>query len=251
MASRFNGDLPPNSFYRLNDRVYVSSPGFSFLQMACVLDLPKLIAYGDELCGLYAFDEKNERGMLQRDTPLITKKQLEAFIASAKGLRGYKQAKRALPFIIERSASPMETVDEMLLCLPYRLGGYAIRQPTMNHEVALTTEASRLCHKGNCRADISWPPIKFDLEYQGHADHLGREDFVADRRRINALRIMGYEVIELTNDQVRDWHSFEILALHTAKTVGHRLQKRDFGLTAERKNLRCSLFDWNASYGHR
>jgi len=144
----------------------------------------------------------------------------------------------------------METLDAMLLCLPYRYGGYSLPQPTMNREVPLTPDAARLSRLSKCYADISWPPYRLDLEYQGHADHLDAKDFEEDRRRINALRIMGFEVIEITSGQVADWRAFEILALHSADALGHRVRKENCGLTDQRKDLRQTLFAWNASFGH-
>lgn len=246
----WRGDFPPRSFCALKGGVYVSSPCFVFLQMARELDIVELIAYGNELCGCYAFDRDNPRGMHNRVRPLITKETLGAFLDEAKDCPGYKQAKRALPFVVEQSASPMETLDVLLLCLPYRFGGYSIRMASMNCEVKLPADIAKLAHEGKCYTDISWPPLKYDIEYQGRYDHVSIEDYEADRARVNALRLLGFEVIELTYDQVSDWHAFETLALHTARIVGHQVPRNKRGLLEARRRLRATLFGWNRRYGH-
>ena len=246
----WKGDFPPRSFCALENGVYVSSPCFTFLQMARVIDVVELVAYGSELCGLYAFDRDDARGMRQRICPLTTKEELSAFLDEAQDSPGYKQARRALPFILERSASPMETLDVLLMCLPYRFGGYSIRAASMNCEVRLSREVARLTHDVKCYTDISWPPLKYDIEYQGRYDHLSVKDYEADRARVNALRLMGYEVIELTHGQVADWRAFEAIALHTAQIVGHYVPRAKRGLYDTRRMLRRMLFAWNRCYGH-
>jgi len=245
----WRNDFPPGSFFDYGTGLYISSPCFTFLQMAQELNLIELIAYGDELCGTYAFDRANERGMHKRKHPLINKEQLARFLEGAVGSPGIKKARVALRYIVDNAASPAETVDEMLLCLPYRLGGYSLRTATMNAKVPMTTSANAVSHLQDCYTDISWPPIHFDIEHQGQFDHLSPSDYNADRARINALRMMGFEVIELTHGQVGDWRAFEEIALHAAKVIGHRIRTENRGLTPERRALRNALRAWNAAYG--
>ena len=250
VANLWNAPFPPGSFYALNNNVYISSPCFVFLQMARKLRFAQLIAYGNELCGTYAFDRNNKRGMRTRKMPLITKSLLATYLKDAKGCPGCASATKALPYIIEESASPMETLDEMLMSLPCRYGGYSNPAPTMNEEVPLPPKIARLARLTKCYTDMSWPNVLYDLEHQGLYDHADPQRYDADRRRINALRLMGYEVIELTHEQVADWQAFETLALHTAKVIGHRIDKSNLGLTGVRRDLRTTLFAWNAAYGH-
>lgn len=245
----WRNDFPPGSFFEYGSGLYISSPCFTFLQMAQVFSLIELIAYGNELCGTYAFDRTSERGMRKRESPLTHKEQLSSFLEKARGKPGIKKALIASRYIVDNAASPAEAVDEMLLCLPYHLGGYSLRMATMNAEVPLTDGASVVAHKHECYADISWPPIRFDIEHQGRFDHLSPSEYDADRARINALRIMGFEVIELTHGQVQDWRAFEEIALHAANVIGHRINTCNCGLTPQRRNLRSTLRTWNASYG--
>lgn len=110
--------VPSGSFYQLDSAVLVASPAFMFLVAATLLDKHALIAFGCELCGYYGFDESARRGFRKRTVPLVTVEQLRDYLEGAVGLRGYRAASVALPFIVPFSASPMETLDVMALCLP-------------------------------------------------------------------------------------------------------------------------------------
>ena len=61
----------------------------------------------------------------------------------------------------------METMDEMLLCLPYKYGGYGLKKPLMNTPINLQGRASIITGKSKCIADLCWPEAKLILEHQG------------------------------------------------------------------------------------
>ena len=242
-------ELPEGSLYALRDGVYVCSPEFVFLQLAQTLDLIQLIAYGFELCGLYAFDEYAERGMVQRSVSLVTLAQLTRFVENANGMRGRKRALEALRFIQENSASPMETVCALLLSLPYRFGGYSLPKLVLNLQIDVPRSLRPLCPKGYVRADLRVPGTLLVLEYLGEFDHSGRNSMQADRGRVAALREMGYEVVELTSMQVWNLEAFEIIAKRTSKAFGKRIRSGELGATAARVRLANILRSWNDSSG--
>ena len=244
----WSGFIPEGSFYEMQG-AYIASPPFMFLAAATVLSLPELIAFGCELCGLYSFDESRERGFRTRKVPLLTIEQLACYIKSAKGCRGVKNAQMALKYVIPNSASPMETFDAMLLYLPYRLGGYGLPRPKMNYRVRLSGKAARIAKRQTCYADMCYPEIKLDLEHQGEFDHSTPEEVASDRARVNALKEMGYEVIEFTKDQVNDLLTFEYIALRVAKLLGKRIRKEGLGATKPRMSLRRAVREWNRSGG--
>lgn len=210
VATRVWGaEIPEGSFFEFANGVVVPSPCFTFLLMAKRLSLPELIAYGDELCGLYAFDEESPRGMRQREAPLITLAELNRYLDGASGAPGSRLARQALPFIVEGSASPMETVDAMLFCLPIRHGGYALPEAKMNLEVPLGQLASKIARKQTCRGDLCWLDKGLIVEHQGLYDHDNSGAYASDRARIDALKAEGYNVLELTSGIVRDLSAFE------------------------------------------
>ena len=245
----WSGFLPHGSFYPLNSHVYIESPEFVFLSAANVLNLPQLIALGDELCGHYGFDSHEERGFRKRCTPLTTPEGLRKYLLNARGCPGIKKATLALSHIVSKSASPMETYDEALISLPVRMGGYGLKRPEMNRQVRLTKEAARIAMKNEVYLDISWPDINLDVEHHGKHDHSLPVDIDADRARVNALGEMGYEVIELTKKQVDDVVAFEYIVLRIAKRIGQRIRKDALGYKPERLALRKELSQWNRSYG--
>ena len=227
----------------------MESPAFMFLHAACLLSFSQLVAFGDELCGLYCFDARENRGFRKRTKPILDKERLEHLLQQAHGCKGHNKAMKAFSYVIERSASPMETFDEMTLCLPYRQGGYTLANPLMNHRVDLTPKAARVAKREKCYLDMGYPLQKLDIEHHGKLDHSSYDDIVSDRARVNGLKEMGYEVIELTSDQVGDLFAYEIIIRRIARILGKRLWKQKLGATPERLLLRKELFAWNHSYG--
>ena len=245
----WSGALPPGSLLELSPHVYVESPAFMFLHAAQILSPSALIAFGDELCGLYSFDRREERGFRKRTAPLLSKLALERYLLQAKRCRGHEMCKNVLPHIIERSASPMETFDEMTTCLPYRKGGYGILQPAMNVGVPLSSRAARIAKRKTVYLDMGYVTKSLDIEHHGKLDHSSDEDKASDRARVNALAEMGFEVVELTADQVSDLYAYEYIVERIARKLGKRLDKRAMGATPQRVALRQAIFDWNRSSG--
>ena len=249
VAHVWKADVPEGSFYGLGNNVFVAAPGFMFLVAASTLSTEALIAFGCELCGLYGFDCSEERGFRKREVPLTTVEKLRNYLMCAKGCPGFSKAMLALSHVVDNSASPMETFDVLALCLPYRLGGYKLPWPIMNQEVPLNARAARIAKRSKCFADMCFPTIKLDVEHHGKLDHSSEEDKSSDRARVNALKEMGYEVIELTYDQVDDLIAFEYIIQRIAKLVGKRLDKNKLGATPARLAFRKEVFGWNQSSG--
>ncbi len=245
----WSGPVPEESFYSLGGNVFVAAPTFMFLVAASLLSTTQLIAFGCELCGLYSFDKRQKRGFRERKTPLLTVAQLEQYLIGAKGCRGFRKAMAALPHVVENSASPMETFDVMALCLPPRLGGYGLDKPLMNPEIPLNRRAARIAKKHVCYPDMCYLAIKLDIEHHGKLDHSDPQDQASDRARVNALKEMGFEVIELTIDQVADLQAFEYIVQRIARLLGKRLRKEILGATTSRLAFRKEVNAWNRSSG--
>lgn len=245
----WNGPVPEGSFFNCGKGVLIASPGFIFLGAASLLSDIRLIALGHELCGLYGFDESDERGFRKRSVPLTTIAQLRQYLACAKDCRGWSKANAALQHVVERSASPMETFDVMAMCLPYRLGGYCLRRPIMNYEVKLSSRAARIAKQSTCYPDMCYPKVPLDVEHYGQYDHSKPEDKASDRARVNALKEMGYEVIELTCDQVDDLLAFEYIIQRVARLTKKRIDHRKLGATPARLRFRAEIIAWNKSSG--
>jgi len=143
--------LPNGSFIDAGGGLYVSSPEFFFFQMALEYPLAKLIELGLELCGSYSmpsidFADKGQGDSEQAlyNLPRLTsKKRLKAFAARMKEWPGHRLASKALQYITNDSASPMETILVILLTLPYRNGGYGLPMPELNGRIVPEKKAKR------------------------------------------------------------------------------------------------------------
>lgn len=233
----------------MHSGVYIESVEFMFLHAAQILDLETLIAFGDELCGLYSFDEREQRGFRKRSIPLTTRAQIAQFLDRSAGCLGVRKAQKALRYVVERSASPMETFDEMTMCLPYKLGGYCLLMPTMNQKVTLTLRARRIAGRDECYLDMGYLDFDLDVEHHGKYDHSGDEEKASDRARVNGLKEMGIEVVELTIDQVNDLIAYEFIVERIADLLHKRIRKEYKGAIPARLKLRKALAQWNSSSG--
>lgn len=242
-------DIPAGSFFELDGGVVVPSPCFTFLLMAKRLSFLELIAYGNELCGVYSFDKNSPRGMRQRSFPLLSLADLGRYLDGAGGAPGVELARKALRYVVEGSASPMETVDVMLLCLPVRHGGYGLPVADMNLEVPLGRLAASIANKQTCRGDLCWLEEHLIVEHQGLYDHDNSNAYSSDRARIDALKAEGYNVLELTSSIVHDLNAFEGIALFVARVLGKRVRSSCRGRLPQRIELRKSLFAWNERSG--
>ena len=238
--------LPEGSFVEGNADACISSPEFLFVQMARELSFVELVELGMELCGTYrlacaSYDTRYDFA------PLTTPDKMKDYIDRAVGLPGVKQARLALKHVLPNSASPMETVLYLLLCLPRRLGGYAFPQPILNKKVDITTSGKRFTLRNSSRPDLCWEKKKLDLEYQG-SSHEELEARAEDSMRRKALEKSGYTVYELTYAEVKDENLFRANVRALAKKLGVRIRSRSEGDFAEHeKSLRDALLGKKAT----
>lgn len=234
--------MPPNSFVRINESLIVASPELCFVQAAQHLPFVQLVRVGFELCGTYPY-EKTESG--HRHRPSTTVKALKDFIAEAKGMFGTKKAKKALDHIIENSASPMETVSAMLLCLPPYLGGYGIPHPRLNHMIRLGSKNQKRSGKKSYRVDFFWPEAHLALEYDSNAHHTGADKIAADSIRRDIISAIHGMVLTLTWGQVCNVSEFDTMAHIVAKHLDYPMRIRRSDWKTKRNDLRSTLLGTN------
>ena len=237
----WGGALPKGAFRKVQRDAYVSSPEFLFLQMACVLDPVSLVELGMELCGTYRRNAVNDQTVY--DQPILTTpRRIEGFLNRAGSVHGGNQARQALKYVVPNSASPLETIVYLLLCLPRRLGGYAFPTPKLNATIKLGKWGRRHTLRRSSVPDLYWQDEKTDLECHGKMHEL-EERRTEDSMRRKALERMGVEVIELTYDEVKDPKLFRATVRRLAKKLGVRLRARSENGFAEREEaLRDRLF---------
>ncbi|MCL2151322.1 MAG: endonuclease domain-containing protein, partial [Coriobacteriia bacterium] len=165
----------------------------------------------------------NDRGF-NDCLPLTDKTKLAAYLAQASGLRGHRQASRALQFVSENSASPMESVLAMLTSLPYRLGGYNLPMPLLNHRLDAPTTLMRNSGRSFFVCDQYYLEHKVDVEYDSDAFHAEAVPAERDLERRNALSALGVTVITVSWAQLKYVDKFDAVAKHLGRLLGKRIQ---------------------------
>ena len=246
--------VPHDSLSPAGESSFVSSPELCFLQMAATLSFEELIVLGMELCGTYSLDPDEEEGFATRTVPLTSRASLLDFCTRCDAIHGKKAAMRALRFIADGAASPMETAIYLALCLPYKYGGYGIPSPVLNLEIGLSENAQKLYRAAHCRGDLCWikdGKYKLVLEYLGVKAHEGSAKMIADRARTLAIEEMGYEVIEITKEQAHDIMAFDLVARRVAARIGKWLDLGKCGVTPARQKLFDILYGWELNNAAR
>jgi len=245
----FSGTMSAGCFIEveseIEDGLEISSPEFCFLQMAGTLSLPGLIQLGYELCGRYSLPiavdlNPPDRGFYNR-LPLTSIKKLSAFIASMSGFKGSKKAVRALRYVLEGSASPMETKISMLLTLPYQLGGFGFPKPELNVRIIPRKSDRKTTNKEFYVCDLSWTDKNIAVEYDSNQFHAGSSQIAEDSKRRNSLKMMGINVITVTTQQIYNDSDFERVARVIAKCLGKRLSYKNPGFAVAHRDLRSVL----------
>ena len=233
-------ELPLGSFVYGNPYVSISSPEFLFVQMGRELSLVELVELGMELCGTYRLACEHYSTRYKMPV-LTTPAKLRAYIDRAPGLRGVKRARAALDFVLPGSASPMETVVYLLLCLPRRFGGYAFPRPILNKRLDFDAGGKRFTLRKSSRPDLCWEKAKLDLEYHG-STHEEVDSRAEDSMRRKALEQMGYTVYELTYPEVNNFELFQANVRRLAKMMGIRLRSsNERGFATREEQLRRLL----------
>ena len=241
----FSGKTPAGCFLYTDNGLEVSSPEFCFLQMAEKLPLPRLIELGYELCGTYSLPaagdhNATEIGFNQRQ-PLTSLKKLSVFVAEMPGFNGHVKAVRALRYILEGSASPMESKLAILLTLPYKLGGFGMPKPELNVRIALTKTAEKVAGKKFYVCDLFWPDRNIAVEYDSDSFHAGQKQIADDSKKRNTLTIMGIKVLSITTQQLFSPIDFERAAGAIANCIGKRLVYKNPGFMRANNSLREQL----------
>ena len=248
-AKVWTGPIASTSFRTARKDLYVSSPEFVFLQLANRFDLPELVAIGMELCGTYRHNVELPRfdgiGITlttsYQQPPLTNLRRLHGFIDSMKSAPGQPKALKALQYVLPNSASPMETALYLLLCLPRRLGGYALPKPILNPPIAFSKSGHRHTLKDSAKPDLYWKDARLDLEYDSGEFH-DESNRAVDSMRRKALERMNVEVIELTPEELFSVDLFHATAARIAKRLSRRIRSEQEGtFLQKRSELRQAL----------
>ena len=190
---------------------------------------------------------------LWKRTPLLSAADIAAFAKQAAGLRGVKQLRWAAERMTGQTASPFEVQTSMLVSLPRDEGGLGIHIAN-NVRIPLGDAARSLYDKTCCYADLlvesTTDSMGVILECQGRSAHDSEAASLSDAERTTALTSMGYDVIQITYDQIKDTKSFNNIAELIHKKAGLTYApKTKQERTAEDALRRELLVDWDELFG--
>ena len=250
--------VPTRAFIEVEPGVFLSTPAFTFLQMATELTCVELIQLAMQFCGFYSPGPAFGRGTdpISSDTrlaklhrtmvatasvfdidPVCSTKMLERFIGRSKGFRGVKQARAALNMALDHSASHMETDLYLLFCLPVRMGGYGLPKPVLNPKV-IVEQASG---PSVCYPDQFWSGFSIDVEYDSNAEHCGPSAHYRDSKRMVAIVCNRITYLSISTGQLYSVSDFDNAARGLARMLKHRVRYTNVAWREERRLVRTAM----------
>lgn len=213
------------SFFCVADGVYVPSPELCFVQAASMVPLHELVKIGSALCGRFYCDPGAMGGLSPRE-PLTTRRRLESFVCKHAGLKGIKNARRALPLLVEHAASPPEVFLRSVIGLPRVYGGYGLTGSVVNRRVKVSKKARRISGRQTLVPDLCWPDHRLAVEYDSNSEHLEAEQVTRDATKRLALAHDRFSVITVTTRQLGSAVSMRHVAEEIARRTGRPLRIR-------------------------
>lgn len=189
--------IPADLVRELAPGVYVAGPELCFIQMAGTLPLVGAVVLGHELCGSYSHFARMASGFYERPA-LTSVEKIKDAMKRLKGLYGLARAKKALRWVRDGSASPMETVVSCMLCLPTSMGGFGKRAPILNCEQPLDDAAQKIAGTKVAKVDTGYPDTMTGMEFDGRDYH---RDAEKDHKRREALAHEGWTIYTLNVDE--------------------------------------------------
>lgn len=234
--------IPRDSFCKLAPDVYLSTPEFSFLQLAGVLSTQQLVLVGYWLCAKYRLQE----GALPLEVdPITSVNALQTYLEGANGCYGANKARNALRWVIDGARSPLEAEVAMLVALPVRLGGYGFKKPLINYQLDAKKFDSQTLDRADrsyYEIDLYWKDAHVGLEYDG-VPHYDRDQVRSDKRRLNSLLANGERILVVMYDQLVEKENRETLMNQLAKLLHVPLRKASKEDTEARDALNGLLFE--------
>ncbi len=216
------------------------------MQMAQQLPFQKTVELGFELCGTYVSNDNlmrvdSDDSAKYGRRPLTSIDALKCFIDVKKGMSGTRIARVALLYLVENSASPMETICVMLLCLPTCYGGYGIPLPALNWKNRMGAKKQRWAGKSHYKFDLYWPEAGLVVEYDSNERHTGSARIGNDAIRRDITSTMRDSFIVITNNQIRNTAAFDAVAHIIAAELGYRIRTERSDIAKRRSELRGLL----------
>lgn len=255
---------PGFDFLKLGDTgIAIPCPEVLLSQMAEVVDLPELVAIGHELCGRYTLRPSSSSLPAVTDIPPLTSQgQIRELLKRAKGLRGRRALRFAVPRIQDGSLSPQETCLSTMAQLPLGRYGYEMGKVDLNETLRPPKGSENLIKASYRIPDLLFRDTRVGINYdgQGHLElgevvraaraagaepsSLARQkalevaiestwnDVAADKQRDRDLMAMGYEVLAVTKHDLGTIDALD-LVMRQVMALIEATTSRDLSLQSE------------------
>lgn len=227
-------------FLTLEKGLYLAGPELCFIQMGKECSELELTKIGFELCGTYRIDRSQDVGFRNAE-PLTNPTSIEKLIEAMPG-KVPQQTAKALRFVQDGSASPMETCLALMFGLPPRMGGYGLGMPEMNAEVSISAKHARQVTHCAYHCDLFWPECRVAVEYNSREFHLNETAIERDASRVNNLQAAGISTLAITRAHVANSEKLDAVAHSLARMMGKRIRTNYADISQRRANLRKQLF---------
>lgn len=242
----WSSPLPNAALLKVAPDIYCCSPAFTALQCSIGKDVAHALMVILELLGTYALPPESTFAIAHRGhwpdfsdrasveqahyrcEPATILKELRAIAKWTKSSSA-SSFRQAVQIAAEGSASPGESIMFGMFGTPKRYGGFGCNSlpkggMLLNRRLDFSRDAMHMA-SGMPYAilDAMIPAAKTDLEYNG----LGHEQTAArihDGNRNNGLKGMGYKVIVINRDQMRDVVALEAIARSIYRDAGVRFR---------------------------
>ena len=250
-----SGPVPHGAMLDLGHGICICAPHFMLMQITAQVDLIDAVQIGMELCGMYSrwrlepgqmgdpyYLSPAENRACTFDLPPATRvNRVQRFVDKQKGDRGATGARAALKWILNNSASPMETAVYLLLCLPKRLGGYGLPKPILNPKLIISNPTGTK----ERYPDLFWVGANIDVEYNSDSSHSGEWSRYRDSKREIELTVANIKVLPLTRPQVMNVAEFDAFAQGLRRMLKIRSRAADPEWSYRRDELhRRLLSSW-------
>lgn len=213
--------LPSRSVLPIGAGLYAVAPELCVIRLAVQLPRLEFLRAFTDLLGIFCLSKLDRTNLISRE-PILTLTDMREFLDKVKGFPGTKLVRKALDWVVERSASPRETTMNLLLRLPTRMGGYGLPSLEANYRFDLEGDAAYLTSKSYLVADVAWPEANLVLEYNSSKHHDNEEQKEFDFDKITAMQHMGKTVIPVSTRILNDYEAFSAVARDVRNKLGIR-----------------------------
>lgn len=232
--------LPAHSFRSLGGDNLIASPELAFLQMARGRSLLELVEIGCYLCSTFSISSRG-RGYAGERQQLMTLDDLARYLdALPRRTYGRRQALRALPHIVELTASPKEVHLAMHYGMPPDHGGRGPIAIAANQTIKIDGHAQRLLGKSHLKGDLYLSEYGADLEYDSIEFHTGRFRLDHTQARRSVLEAMHIKTISATQGQIDTIEHLDDFTWLLEERIG----REHVEVTPEQRRAQEDLFLW-------